>query len=324
MKKSGYFLATMAGLLSTILWASNIAFSKSAMNKEGNLNAAFYIYFFSGIATFLVLLILQKEIGFFKRLRNLPFSYYLKTGIFFILNNVLLFIAIGLTRNNEELIIVTLLNYSWPIMIYILGIPLHKLKIPLKTLLPGIILSFLGISLALLQGYTSEIVGKIIRAGDDNLIAYFLAFMTSVSWAIYSNLTSKYKTEDDIAGIPIIFLISGLIFLLITAIKGQLTTVHLSGIFQNPDLLYLIAGPTSLGYLFWYFAMKKGNKYLVTSISFFIPLFSILIISFKFHTEIRFFFWLSAMMLITGSYLCYKSFQDSLIINEKNVANPEG
>lgn len=315
-KNTSYYIATLAGISSIILWASNIAFSKSAMEKEGNYNAAFYIYFFSGIIIFLILMAFQKKGNFLKKLKCLPLSYYFKTGIFFILNNVLLFIAIGMTRKSEELIIVTLLNYTWPMMIYILGIPLLKLNIPLKTLLPGIILSFLGILLALLQGYSLDIVGRIIRAGDDNLLAYFLAFLTSVSWAVYSNLTSKYKTQEDIAGIPVIFLISGLIFLLILGLKGQLTTIHFSAIVQDTDLLYIIAGPTSIGYLFWYFAMKNGNRYLVTSISFLIPLFSMLIILLKLHTEINFLFWIASMFLVTGSYLCYKSFQHYRVPHE--------
>jgi drug/metabolite transporter (DMT)-like permease len=294
------------------------------MDKEGNYNAAFYIYFCSGFFLLVIMMVFQRRIDFFQKLKSLSFSYYSKTGIFFILNNVLLFIAIGMTGKNEEVIIVTLLNYSWPMMIFILAIPLLKLKIPIKTLLPGIILSFLGIFLAFLQGYSSEIVGRIIRAGDDNLLAYFLAFMTAVSWAVYSNMTSKYKTQDDIAGIPIIFLISGMIFLLIIGLKGQLASIHFSAVVKNPDLIFLIIGPTSLGYLFWYIAMKKGNRYLVTSISFFIPLFSILIIRFKFHIQINFLFWVSVILLITGSYLCYKSFQHSIVPYEKKEVNPGG
>lgn len=315
-KNANYYIATLAGILSIILWASNIAFSKSSMEKEGNFLAAFYIYFYSGITIFVFLIAFQKKVNFFKKLKSLPISYYLKTGIFFVLNNVLLFLAVGMAHKNEELVIVTLLNYTWPIMIYILGIPLLKLKIPIKILLPGIILSFLGIALALLQDYNYEIVGRIIRASDDNLLAYLLAFMTSVSWAVYSNLITKYKSEDDIAGIPIIFLISGLIFLIILGMKGQLANVHLSAIVHNTDLLYLIIGPTSLGYLFWYLAMKNGNRYFVISISFFIPLLSILIIRIKFHIDISFLFWIAAMLSVTGSYLCYKSFQHSIISHE--------
>jgi drug/metabolite transporter (DMT)-like permease len=278
------------------------------MDKEGNYNAAFYIYFYSGIAIFAILMAFQKKLNFFKKLQSLPLSYYLKTGIFFILNNVLLFIAVGMARKNEELVIVTLLNYTWPIMIYVIGIPLFKIKIPIKIILPGVILSFSGIMLALFQGYSTDDIGQIIRAGDDNILAYLLAFLTSVSWATYCNLTVRYSTHDDIAGIPVIFLISGLFFLFIQGLNGQFTTIHLTAIVFNADLLYIIAGPTSFGYLCWYFAIKSGNKNLVTSLSFFIPLLSMLFIHAKFQIEISILFWLAVMLIISGSYLCYRSF----------------
>lgn len=318
-KKFNYYIATLAGIVAIILWASNIAFSKSSMEKEGNYYAAFYIYFYSGITIFVLLLAFQKKVDFFKKIISLPLSYYLKTGIFFILNNVLLFMAVGMAKKNEELVIVTLLNYTWPIMIFIIGIPLLKLKIPVKILLPGIVLSLAGISLALLQGYSYAMVDRILRAGDDNLLAYLLAFITSVSWAVYSNLITKYKSEDDIAGIPVIFLLSGLIFLLILGLNGQLATVHMSAIFHNTDLIFVIIGPTAIGYLFWYFAMKMGNRFLIISFSFFIPLLSMLIIQIKFHIEISFLFWVAALFSISGSYLCYKSFQHSMISPEKKV-----
>lgn len=307
--KGQYFLATLAGIISILLWASNIAFSKSVMDKEGILLASCYIYIFSAILIWLLLPFYRNKPGFIGSTRNLPMSFHLKTGIFFIVNNVFLLIAIGLARKNEELIIVTLLNYTWPIMIYIIGIPLLRLKIPLKMLLPGIILSFSGITLALLQGYNSEDIGRIMRAGNDNILAYFLAFCASVSWATYSNLTAKYRSSDDLAGIPIVFFASGLIFLIMLGIKGGLHSFRFDALFRNPELAYMIAGPTSMGYLGWYFAIKRGNKNLVTSLSFFIPLLSLLIIHFRFNIPITFLFWLAVLLLTAGSYLCYRSFR---------------
>jgi drug/metabolite transporter (DMT)-like permease len=288
------------------------------MDKEGNFNAAFYIYVYSGILILILLVAFKNKAQSFRKLSRLPPSFLIKTGIFFILNNVLLLLAVGIARKNEELVIVTLLNYTWPIMIYVIGIPLLKLKIPAKAIVPGIVLSFTGISLALLQGYTSEGIGRLIRAGDDNILAYLLAFMTSVSWAVYTNLTAKYKSRDDLAGIPFVFLISGMIFLLIQGMNGQLSSIHLAAPLYNPALLYMIAGPTSLGYLAWYYAMKRGNKNLVTSFSFFIPLLSLLIIHFRFEIPITLLFWLAVSFLVTGSYLCYRSFRRSTFAGTVN------
>ena len=306
-QSKNYYLATLAGILAIFLWASNIAFSKSALDQEGSYNGAFYIYFYSGILLFLFMLAFQKKTGFLNKLKSLPLSYYLKTGIFFLINNVLLFLAIGLAKKNEELVIVTLLNYTWPVMIYVLRIPLFQLKSPMRIFIPGVLLSFTGITMALLQDYDFDSINHLIRSGDDNLMAYLLAFLTSVSWALYSNLTVKHKNQDDMAGIPVIFITSGLIFLGIQGLSGQISTIHLSAPLVNPDLIYVVSGPTSLGYLCWYLAMKNGNRALITALSFFIPMLSLLFLHFRIKMEISLIFWIAVALLIAGSYLCYRA-----------------
>lgn len=308
---AGYYLATMAGILAILLWASNIAFSKSVLEREGIYNGAFYIYSFSGIVLLLAMPAFQSRTIFLGKLRNLSLSYYLRTGIFFMINNVLLFLAIGLAKQNEELLIVTLLNYTWPVMIYILRIPLFRLNAPMLIFIPGVMLSFAGITLALLQDYDSGSILTLIRSGDNNILAYFLAFLTSVSWAMYSNLTVKHKNQDDMAGIPVIFLASGLVFLCIQVFNGQLATINPSAIFLNPDLFYVIVGPTSLGYLCWYIAMKNGDRIFITALSFFIPVLSLIFLHIRIKLPIGPAFWMAVMLLISGSYLCYRALQNS-------------
>jgi drug/metabolite transporter (DMT)-like permease len=136
-----------------------------------------------------------------------------------------------------------------------------------------------------------------------------LVLTAAFSWAMYSNLTVKYNSQNDLAGIPVIFLLSSLVFLSILYLNGRLSTIHFLTIALNPDLLYIVTGPTSLGYLCWYIAMKRGNKTLVTSISYFIPLFSLLMLWVKFQLEIKLLFWLATILLISGSYMCYRAFQ---------------
>ena len=303
--KSGYYLATLAGIITILLWASNIAFSRSVMDREGSMNTAFYIYFYSAIVIFLMILIFQPGAISFRRSGLL--SIHLKSGIFFIVNNVLLFVAVGMAAKNEELVIVALLNYTWPILVYITAIPLLGLKIPAKTLLPGVLLALAGVFLALLQGSDIGSIHRILQAGNDNLLAYFLAFLTALSWALYTNLTVRHESGSDLKVIPIVFMISSFIFLMILAVTGKLSTISLTAPLRDPELVYLILGPTSMGYLGWYIAIKKGNRNLVTSLSFFIPLLSLLIIHFRFKVPVSLLFWAAAMLLIAGSYLFYRS-----------------
>jgi len=309
-------LSTFAGILAVLLWASTIAFSKSGMEKEGNYNLAFYNYFFSGIFMLIILSIFQKKGSFFRKYKTLPLSFYFKTGIFLVMNNVFLLVAIGLARKNEELIIVTLLNYCWPVLIYVFRIFLFKLKIPVPIFITGVLLSLSGITIALIAGNTGMDIERIIKAGSSNIIAYSLAFFTAVSWALYSNFIVKYKMQDDLAAMPVLFLCSSLIFFILLCAKGDFSTIHFSAITSNPELLYIIVGPTSLAYIFWYLAIKHGNKILVTALSFFIPLLSMLLLNLKLRMDINLYFWLASFLLIFGSYICYRSFRKVKVYND--------
>jgi len=154
--KSGYYLATLAGILTIVLWATNIAFSKSIMEKEGTFNAAIYIYFYSSLTSFVFLFLFFRKAEFVRRIKNLPFSYYLKTGIFFVLSNTLLVFAVGMVHKNEELVIVSILNYSWPILIYVFKIPSSDYLLKKAFFLTGILFSITGIILASVQGYSQH------------------------------------------------------------------------------------------------------------------------------------------------------------------------
>lgn len=276
------------------------------MQTEGNYNAMFLIYFFSGFVILGMLLLWQKK-ELLAKWKKLSWEFYLKTGIFLLINNVLLYVAIGLTSNGNELLIVAIINYLWPIITYIIKVPMFHLRPKLFLFIISIILAVSGVILALSQTYSLEEFLVLLHSTGTNFWAYLLTFLTAISWGIYSNLIKKYNTDDDMAALPVIFVISGLLFLLYQLLTNQFSPANFSSLFTDYELIYMIIGPTSMGYLFWYIAMKKGNKNLVISLSFLIPVFSILFISLKFHKDVGLFFWIGAFLLITGAYLSYKA-----------------
>lgn len=304
--KSGYTLATLAGIFSVLIWSTTIAFSKSVMQAEGNYNAMFMIYFFSGFVILGMLLLWQKK-ELLTKWKNLSFEFYLKIGIFLLLNNVLLYIAIGLASDENELLIVAIINYLWPIITYIIKVPMFRLKPRLFLFIVSIIISVAGVLMALSQTYSLQQFILLLQSAGTNFWAYLLTLLTAISWGIYSNLTKKYHTDDDMAALPVIFVVSGLLFFFYQLLNGQFSATGFSSLLTNYELLYMIVGPTSMGYLFWYIAMKKGNKNLVVSLSFLIPVLSILFISLKFSKHIGIFFWIAACFLIIGAYLSYKA-----------------
>jgi len=299
-------LANLAGIFAILVWSTNIAFSKSVMNTIGNYNAMFMIYFFGGTFMFLVLLArFRKE--YFTRLKALGFRYYAGTGIFLFLNNTLLFLAIGLASNERELLIITIINYLWPMLIYVFKIPVFHIKVRPLLFIVSVILGISGVILAFSQEYTLRELLEIVKNPDDNFLAYLLALMTAISWALYSNLTKKYVSDDDFAAIPLLFMISGLPFLYMLISRRDFNFGILSSLYTNPELIYTIIFPTALGYIFWNIAMKKGNKDLVVSASFIIPFLAVLFIGLKFSTKVGILTWIASVFLISSAYLIYRA-----------------
>jgi drug/metabolite transporter (DMT)-like permease len=297
-------LATLAGIFAILVWSTNIAFSKSVMNAIGNYDAMFMIYFFGGIIMFLVLLIRFGK-SYFVKLKALGLRYYAGTGIFLFLNNTLLFLAIGLATNEKELLIVTIINYLWPMLIYVIKIPVFRIRVRPLAFIISVILGISGVILAFSQEYNFRELLELTKNLDDNFRAYLLALLTAISWGLYSNLTKKFVTDDDFAAIPLIFMLSGLPFFILLISQGVFEFSTLRSLFTNPELIYTIIFPTALGYIFWNVAMKKGNKDLVVSVSFIIPFLAVLFIGLKFSTRIGLLTWIASVFLVSSALLIY-------------------
>jgi len=171
----------------------------------------------------------------------------------------------------------------------------------------SIILGISGVILAFSQEYTLRELLEMVKNLDDNFLAYLLALLTAVSWALYSNLTKKFVTDDDFAALPIIFMISGLPFLFLLIYQGNFEFKSLASLYTNPELIYTIICPTALGYIFWNIAMKKGKKDLVVSVSFIIPFLAVLFIGLKFSTKVGMLTWIASLFLISSAYLIYRA-----------------
>ena len=212
-----------------------------------------------------------------------------------------------MASNEKELLIVTILNYLWPILIHVLKIPVFHIRVKSLPFIISIILGISGVVLAFSQEYTLRGLMELAKSLDDNFLAYLLALMTAISWALYSNLTKKYITDNDFAAFPLIFMLSGLPFLYMLVSQGEFEWKILTSLYTNIELIYTIILPISLGYIFWNVAMKKGNKDLVVSLSFLIPMLSILFISLKFAVKPGMLTWIASVLLIAGAWLSYRT-----------------
>ncbi len=294
------FPATAAGIMALVLWSSNIAFTRSATEAMGTLNAAFFINLLSGIACYLLL--------YFQNRKHPPFSlakfrsYFFRVGSFFIAYIVLFNLAIGLAGSRIEVVVVGIINYLWPSLIFVFSIPILKAKANYPVLAAGIALSFLGTTIAILYGNDIP-VSQLLALAPTRLLPYGLSLLAAIAWGIYSNMTYQYQFAADYKVLPFLFLACSMIILLLQLLRGEIPDLNISGK-QYLELMYLVLFPSALAYLLWDVSMKRGKKIFITALSYLVPLASTLISSYYLHICLGFAFWLACLLVIAGALLC--------------------
>lgn len=299
--------ATVLGILAIALWSTSVAFTRKVAEHTGTLNMAFFNMLCAGLFLFLLLLLIPR-MNFFSKLKNLPKSYYYKAGSFLVMYMVFFYIAVGHADSREAVIVIGIINYLWPGLSFLFGACLLKKRTRYGLLIPGIILAFGGTFVAILKGYGLTLK-DIAGAFSGNLVPYLFAFIAAVCWAIYSNLTGEFEDKDDIVALPVLFMVSALVILVIQLLIGETPRLVLSGV-QYLEFAYFFIFPTALGYQFWDIAMKqkvRKKKDLVKALSYLIPLPSTLITGYYLKVEIGLWFWLAAILVAVGAFLSWLS-----------------
>lgn len=297
--------ATLMGFLAIIFWSTTIAFSRNIIEEAGVLNSAFFLFFISGSLLLIVEFIKYRK-NFILTIKTIPSGYYYKVGSFFVIYMVLFYLALGRARSKEAVLVVGLLNYLWPAFCFIFSIIILKNRSRKFLLIIGILISFAGTILALTGTNTFSYI-LLKKSIGQNIFPYLLAFFAAISWGAYSNLTRKYQFTNDTIVLPLLFLISSLFIFILIMLDGSLNS--LSIIFklspsQYSKFIYLILFPSTLSYFFWDRAMKKGDKKLIISFSYLIPLLSTLTTGFILDIKIGSNIGIAAILIIIGAYFC--------------------
>jgi len=159
---------------------------------------------------------------------------------------------------------VSLISYLWPML---LAICIATKQTLFKTLLGGII-GFIGVSV-IIMGEAS------ISYNAAYLKGYVLAGCCAVLWAGYSWYFSRSNNSiDDIGWVSLaVALLSLLAHIQLETSHWQFSHKELLG------LLFLGLGPVGGAFYLWDYALKKGNKKLLASLSFCTPLISSIILA---------------------------------------------
>ena len=219
-------------------------------------------------------------------LRYIFFSFILSLlGIFGYY--LLLYYAYFLSNDAVTILII---QYLWPIFIALFSIFLLKEEINTKKIL------------ALLFGFVSAflVISKGSFHFSFDFISISLAFIASISFALYSVLSKKIASKNPANDIFIYFLIATLLSLSIFLYRGK--SLHVS----NFDILYLLINGifiNGISYLFWIWALKDSEASKLSVFTLATPLLSILWIYIFLGDEMRWIYLVSLILTILSGFL---------------------
>jgi len=230
--------------------------------------------------------------------------YLFGCGALFVLYTLVLFLGVGLARNDSQVLEVGLLNYLWPALTILFSLALLKKKAG-WLLLPGTLLALAGVFFVLSQGASISWV-SFSKNLASNPAAYALGFTAACSWALYSNLTRRWAGSERSGAVDLFLPVTGLILLIIRL--GVLEQGAWTAKAMGEAIIFGVV--TWLAYRFWDIAMRKGDVVLVAACSYLTPFFSTVVSCLYLDVSAGTSLWFGCALMIVGSLLSWVSVSD--------------
>lgn len=291
--------ATVLGILAILIWGSIVAAVRSVGDQMGVIASAAVANLAAGIIG--STLVIAR--GGLPRWRSASRRYLFGCGGLFVLYQVALYAALGLSRSHTQAVYVMLVNYLWPALTLVLAVPILGKRARL-TLWPGLLMALGGVFLAMSHGSASLASPRASAMQDAR--PYLAALVGAVTWALYSNLSRRWGKPSDVNAVPIFLLGTGAALCALLPLQDSpwRWPVDPRG---WAELAYLTLGPTLLAYVFWDVAMRRGHIVLVGSLSFLVPLISTVISGVYLHVAVGADLWLACGLVIAGAIVCKRS-----------------
>ena len=272
-------------IISILLWSTVASAFKISLKYVDFMQLLLYSSGISTTVLFIILFIQKKSLYLFtysKRdyLMSIllgfmnPFLYY-----------TVLFKAYSLLPAQEA----QPLNYTWPLMLVLLSIPLLKQKIEMKSIF-AIIISFTGVVII-------GTGGNILSMKFSNPFGVGLAVGSSVIWALFWIYNVKDKRDE---AVKLFFnFLAGFVFtLILTVFYSKIIVPDIKGILA---VIYVGLFEMGLTFVLWLKALKLSAKTdRISNLVYFSPFISLLFISFIVGEKILFSTIIGLVFIISG------------------------
>lgn len=289
-------LATLIGFSAILQWSSIVGLLKKVSANIGADLAVLFMYSLSAVLLFALFRI--------PNLKLIPRKYLFGATALFVVYEICFSYAIALAQNTQQAIEISLVNYLWPSMTILMLILFKELKFN-KWVILG-----LGISLAgvfyIQTGNGAIDLAAVISHMQSNPLSYGLAFVGASLWSLYCVMTKKYSQGHN--PISLFFIATSLVLWLKMLILHPEQFVHIVQI-DATTLMYMliVSTVTGLGYAAWNIGINRGNITMLVTLSYFSPIFSSIMSMWILQTPLSKTFWLGAIMVTLGSFVCWIS-----------------
>jgi EamA-like transporter family. len=272
-------------ITAVLLWSTVASAFKISLRYVDFLQLLFFASIVSIVVLFLILLI-QNKLGLFKEYSK---KDYCRSALLGFLNPflyyVVLFKAYSLLPAQEA----QPLNYTWPVMLVLLSVPLLKHRIKFKNIL-AIIISFFGVVIIGTRGDLTSL-------NFPNPVGVLLAVGSSVIWALFWIYNMKDE-RDEVSKLFLNFVfgfifiaIANLLFskIIIPQVKGLLGAAYV-GLFEM-----------GITFVFWLKALKLSKTTAgVSNLVFLAPFISLIFIYFIVGEKILFSTVVGLIFIVSG------------------------
>lgn len=254
---------TVYGLIAIVIWGTSPAITRTLSESLGTFTSAALVNILAGLLSVTTQFV---KGGGLKNLKKVPGRYWAWCGILYVLYIITSYTSVSIAENREQVMIVVLIKFLWPLLTLILTIPILQAKAS-PWLIGSVAVSLTGIVVANL-GDKIQDLSSFVEDISHSFLPYFLGLVSALAWGLYSNLARKLIGDSEDGGVGFFILATGLVLGAVSMTMNE-PRVFTSSMIGN--LLYQSVVTTFAATLLWEAAMRKGDIVVVAVASNYLP-----------------------------------------------------
>jgi drug/metabolite transporter (DMT)-like permease len=300
--------ATWRGIAAILLWSLTLGLSRSLSERLGPMTAAVAVYLVAGVSG----LARRAALGQLGR----PFApgaggRFFLCGALFTGYMLTLYLAVGHAVSRSQALEVGLLNYLWPVFTLLGAVWFLGRRAGPVPLAVGTALALLGVVFTL-----SPASGLPFAETVRSPLPPALGLLAALAWAAYSVLVRRFEEIDGggasaaaspgSGAVEWYLLAAGLVLLVPAWLVDEPRAFSPAALLE----VALLGLSTSVAYVFWERAMRRGRVTVVVAFSYLTPLFSTLFSAAYLAVLPPATLWLGCVLLVAGSVVSWAAVRE--------------